>query len=317
MGFYTRTTLSFTFKRKESYSTILNSCRHLKGTLLLFLCMIAAGISSFAQAKNSVDIFKPDNLIAWCIVPFDSKHRGPKERVDMLKQLGFSKYAYDWRHEHLATFPEEIKISRQSNISITAVWMWIDKQTDSPGKLSVDNEKLLEILRETGLNTQLWVGFNNNFFEYETEKEKIEKGVEMIQYLRSITKPLSTGIGLYNHGDWFGEPDNQLKILNEIKDSSVGLIYNFHHAHMQVDRFPELLQKMMPWLWTVNINGMKKEGPQILPVGEGDEELGMIKKLKTSGFNGTIGILGHVDTKDVKEVLQKNLDGLKLLKEKL
>ena len=317
MKIYTSTPLSLNFPGKQSASTFLNSCRHWKGAMLLSISIITASISSFAQVKNSEDIFKPDNLVAWCIVPFDSKDRTPKERVDMLTQLGFSKYAYDWRHEHLASLPEEIKIARQSNISITAVWMWIDKQTDSPGKLSEDNEKLLTILRETGLKTQLWVGFNNNFFEYESDKEKIEKGVEMIQYLRTVTKPLSIRIGLYNHGDWFGEPDNQLKILDKINDPSLGLIYNFHHAHKQVDRFPELLQKMMPWLWTVNINGMKKDGPQILPVGDGDEELGMIKNIKASGFKGSIGILGHVDTKDVKEVLQKNLDGLKMLTEKL
>ena len=37
-----------------------------------------------------------DNLVAWCIVPFDAKNRGPAERVEMLKNLGFKKYAYDW-----------------------------------------------------------------------------------------------------------------------------------------------------------------------------------------------------------------------------
>ena len=150
MKIYTSAPLSLNFPGRQSESTFHNSRRHLTGVLLLFFGIITAGSSSFSQMKTSVDLFKPDNLIAWCIVPFDSKHRSPKERVDMLTQLGFSKYAYDWRHEHLASLPEEIKIARQSNISITAVWMWIDKQTDGPGKLSEDNEKLLSILRETG-----------------------------------------------------------------------------------------------------------------------------------------------------------------------
>ena len=34
-------------------------------------------------------------------MPFDSKKRTPEERIDMLEELGFTRYAYDWRTEHL------------------------------------------------------------------------------------------------------------------------------------------------------------------------------------------------------------------------
>jgi hypothetical protein len=70
---------------------------------------------------------------------------------------------------------------------------------------------------------------------------------------------------------------------------------------------------MLPYLKTVNIDGMKVEGPKILPLGKGDQELQMLETLKRSGFNGSIGILGHVDDEDVKVVLTRNLDGLKSL----
>ena len=42
-----------------------------------------------------------DNLYPWCIVAFDSLERSQSERINMLNELGFSKYAYDWRDEHL------------------------------------------------------------------------------------------------------------------------------------------------------------------------------------------------------------------------
>jgi hypothetical protein len=70
---------------------------------------------------------------------------------------------------------------------------------------------------------------------------------------------------------------------------------------------------MLPYLKTVNINGMKAEGPQILPLGQGDQELVMLKILKESGYNGTIGILGHVENADVKVILEGNLKGLQSL----
>lgn len=273
--------------------------------------------SDAQTGSKSTNLFAQENLVAWCIVPFDNQHRTPKERIDMLKRLNFSQYAYDWRHQHLASFSEEIKLAKQNGVYIAAVWLWIDRDADSPDKLSEDNEKLLEILKENGLVTQLWVGFNNNFYDYDNEETKISKGVEMLKYLRKRTMSIATSIALYNHGDWFGEPENQIKILKELNDPGIGLIYNFHHGHGQIESFPALLTKMSPWLWTVNINGMKKEGPQILPIGSGDKELEMLKTLKKSGFHGSIGILGHIEDEDVEQVLQRNLNGLRMLEKQL
>ena len=66
----------------------------------------------------------------------------------------------------------------------------------------------------------------------------------------------------------------------------------------------------------MNLNGVRKEGPQILTIGEGDHELEMIKMLVKEGFNGPWGILGHIKTEDVQEVLKRNIDGLKQLNSK-
>jgi len=49
-------------------------------------------------------------------------------------------------------------------------------------------------------------------------------------------------------------------------------VYNFHHGHHQIDKFPALLEMMKPYLWTVNLNGMKRDGPKILDIGAGDLE---------------------------------------------
>lgn len=102
-----------------------------------------------------------------------------------------------------------------------------------------------------------------------------------------------------------------------MNDPGFGLIYNFHHGHKQVDSFPTLLKKMSPWLWTVNINGMKKDGPQILTIGNGDQEKEMLRLLKKSGFQGSVGILGHTENEDVEQVLKRNLSGLRKLEKEL
>jgi hypothetical protein len=70
---------------------------------------------------------------------------------------------------------------------------------------------------------------------------------------------------------------------------------------------------MMPYLWTINLNGMRAEGPKILDIGLGDREADMMRMVAESGYKGTIGILGHVEDEDVKETLMRNLNGLRAI----
>ena len=65
----------------------------------------------------------------------------------------------------------------------------------------------------------------------------------------------------------------------------------------------------------VNLNGMKPDGPKILPIGSGDYEKQMLDTLIDSGYHGPFGILGHIDTADVREILLKNLEGYRCLTE--
>jgi hypothetical protein len=288
-----------------------------------FAMLVAALLMSLilpltTQAQNKKkNLFAKENLVAWCIVPFDNQNRTPAQRIEMLKRLGLTQYAYDWRHQHIPSFAEEIDLAKNAGIKMMAVWIWIDKNSDRVGQLSEDNEQVLKIIKESGLKTKLWVGFNNNFYADETDELKVTKGVAMLNYLRDRAGSFVDGVALYNHGDWFGEPENQIRILKQLDSPFFGMVYSFHHAHHQMASFPSLMKKMKPWLWTVNINGMKKNGPQILTVGSGDNELEMLRAVEKSGFQGTIGILGHVEDDDVEKVLQRNIDGLEKLQKEL
>jgi len=253
-----------------------------------------------------------EDLVAWCIVPFDSRKRTPEERVRMLKELGFERYAYDWRTEHLDDTARELRFAEERGIDVTAVWMWIDGEEDRPGQLSEGNERLLAAVAEAGLSTQIWLGFNPNFFEGLSEEEKVEGGAAMVRYLSERAAATGSRVALYNHGDWFGEPENQIRIIEALPDRDIGIVYNFHHGHEQIDRFDKLLDAMMPYLWVVNLNGMRPEGPKILPFGTGTHEMEMLQRVLDAGFAGPFGVLGHVDDADVEVILEGNLKGLGL-----
>jgi len=83
---------------------------------------LAACITITAAAQKTPDVFSKKNLVAWCIVPFDSKERNAEQRAEMLNELGITKLAYDWREKHIPFFDEEIKQLNKHHITLQAFW---------------------------------------------------------------------------------------------------------------------------------------------------------------------------------------------------
>ncbi len=272
------------------------------------LALVAASLLAPTSVAGPPDakLLDRGNLVAWCIVPFDAKKRSPEERVAMLKKLGFKKYAYDWRAEHLPTFDREVTELQKAGIELTAIWF--------PANLGADAQALLAVVKKHKLKTQLWITMGDPGGK--KHKDKVEAAAKVIRPIAEEADKLGCTVALYNHGGWFGEPENQLVIIDDLKLKNVGIVYNQHHGHDHLDRFPELLKKMLPHLYVLNLNGMVKDGEKlgqkILPLGQGDLDLGLLKVVVASGYKGPIGILGHTND-DAEERLLDNLDGFNWL----
>ncbi|MGI9544362.1 MAG: sugar phosphate isomerase/epimerase family protein [Cyclobacteriaceae bacterium] len=282
---------------------------------LLIGCTKSEPVEQSIPEDSYPSLFAIDNLVAWCVVPFDKMERGPKERAVMLKELGFTKFAYDWRDQHLPSFPEEVIALNENGIDLLSVWWWIDGQGDS--LLNPGNRQLLSYLDSLKVPCDIWMSFDDRFFENLDDSAKLEKATMAIRELHQLAGQADAKLQLYNHGEWFGNPRNQVRIIEKTGLSDIGIIYNFHHAHQQMEEFTELLPIMLPYLKVVNINGMVKDGSKILTVGAGNYEQQMLRALLDSGFKGNIGILGHIEDEDVKLVLERNLKGLEKIASEL
>ena len=284
---------------------------------MLSLFVLLALLSGCQPKKQSAttDLFAKENLIAWCIVPFDAEGRSPEERADMLDELGITRLAYDYRDEHLPSFVEEIGVLRAHGIELSAVWFWV--QGGSEGLLDSSNEFILESLKNTGTQTELWLSLPDTYFEGSTDAESLQKALDAVREVLIRAEEMGCTLALYNHGGWFGEPENLVRIIEAIGSDKIKIVYNFHHGHHRIDQFREDFTLMMPYLSTVNINGMRKEEAKIITLGQGDKELNMLKVMKESGYSGSVGILGHTDGEDIRVVLKRNLEGLEQLKESL
>jgi putative heme-binding domain-containing protein len=284
--------------------------------LILFVnCSLLNSLVLGARAEETISsngnnaIFARDNLVAWCIVPFDSKKRTPAQRAAMLEKLGIRKLAYDYRAEHIPTFDEEMVQLKKHGIELTGWWF--------PTALNDEAKLILQVLERHQLKTQLWVTGGGEPTNSDAEQEqRLVAESERIRTIAEAAAKIGCTVGLYNHGGWFGDIENQLAIIDRLKLNNVGIVYNLHHGHADLPQFAELLGKMKPHLLALNLNGMvtdgDKIGSKILPLGTGTLDRSILDVIHTSGYTGLIGILNHTDH-DAEARLLDNLDGLEWL----
>ena len=269
--------------------------------IFTFSLAIFAGCSPTSPPDN----FSTKNLVAWCIVPFDAKKRGPAERAQLLVDLGLTRCAYDWRTEHVPTFEEEILQYQKHGVEFFAFWN--------------EHEEAFKLFEKYDLHPQIWK--TNPSPKTGNQAEKVAAVVEQLSPLVKRAAELGSQFGLYNHGGWGGEPENLMAVCESFHDrgdTHVGIVYNFHHGHSHIHQFAEALDSMAPYLLCLNLNGMadpdsvneKTHENKILPIGTGKHEQAMIETVRKSGYSGPIGILGHIASQDVEKSLRDNLDGL-------
>ena len=272
---------------------------------LILIAGWLAGITARA-AEPRLNPTAATNLVAWCIVPFDTVKRGPEERAVMLERLGITQLAYDWRAEHIPTFDDEVAALARHKIHLRAWWF--------PATLNSEAEAILACIRRNHLHPELWVMGGDPAGTNTTAK--VNAAAESLRAVVKAAADLGCKVGLYNHGGWFGEPENQLAIrarLAELGFNNVGLVYNFHHGHDHLDRLPAIFPRLVPHLLAVNFNGMTRDGERlgrkIIPFGSGEYDTAILQLVRNSGYAGPVGILGHT-MEDAEGKLKQDLAGL-------
>jgi hypothetical protein len=276
--------------------------------LVALLTFTARGFLVAETPAAPADPLGIDNLVAWCIVPFDARQRGPAERADMVRRLGLRRVAYDWRAKHVAEFEDEILQYQRHDIEYFAFWSWHDA--------------IEPLIRKHGIRPQIWTICPTP--DPTDRVSRVREAAESLLPLVEKTRALGLKLGIYNHGGWSGEPANMVAICQYLRDhheaDHVGIVYNFHHGHDHIADFDTAFASMQPMLLCLNLNGMigadeLKSNPagKILPIGSGTHERAMIQTVLESGYQGPIGILGHRPEIDVEIALRQNLDGLSRL----
>ncbi len=271
------------------------------------LVAIAGLHSRAADRATRSSIFRRDNLVAWCIVPFDAAKRQPLERAKMLKRLGLTKLAYDWRAEHVPSFEDEIRSMQREGIEFFAFW--------SPASRSDGYNSMMRLIKQYKLHPQIWMIAPSQ--PGDSDAQRVARNARAMLPFVADAHRLGCAFALYNHGGWSGQPDNLIAMVRWLRDqvhrADIGIVYNFHHGHEHLDQFPAAFQRMLPYLMCVNLDGVTPGGPMVLPLGHGTKDLEILKMVRDSGYRGRIGILDHRANLDAEKSLRENIEGLKKL----
>ena len=131
------------------------------------------------------------------------------------------------------------------------------------------------------------------------QEARVKREADRINALVKLAAPFGSKVELYNHNGWFGMMDNQIAIIERLKElgvTDVGIVYNFSHArdefHDDTVNFPTLWKEIKPYVVAVNITGTCMDGTSIY-LSQGDRELEMMRTIQDSGWRGPVGLLAE------------------------
>ena len=105
-------------------------------------CLALLFFTSAISLHAADGLFDKSNISAlWIVAPWDAKKRGPEERMQMLLELGLTKFVYNGGPEVDA----EIEAAQKHGIEITAWWY--------PQR----NAKIVDATKHHGIHPQFWV----------------------------------------------------------------------------------------------------------------------------------------------------------------
>ena len=102
------------------------------------------------QIAGREALFARENLVAWCIVPFDSKKRGPEDRAAMLAAAGVQAVRLRLAGRAHRDVRRRDRRAQEKGIRLDAFWV-------APGELNRESRMILDLLKRHGMKTDLWV----------------------------------------------------------------------------------------------------------------------------------------------------------------
>jgi sugar phosphate isomerase/epimerase len=261
---------------------------------------------------------KPYPFFPFCIDWHDARKRNFEQQAEMLKELGYDGVGHIW----LDNVAERIKSLDTVGLKLYQITMVVEV---GPGKTPYDTPKLKEVLGLIkGRNVQFCLLLNG---AKSSDPAVDPRAVEILREMSDLAKESGAQLLLYPHqGSWVERIEDSIRVADKVDRPNVGVMFNVCHW-LRVDKsrdYKPLLQKAMPRLWAISINGADEFDANpgwskyIQPLDKGSFDMAkFLKTLKELGYKGPIGLQCFGIGGDTREHLAASMSAWKKLRENL
>lgn len=248
----------------------------------LFGLLLAAGIATRAAAP----------FFPFCIDWHDAKKRGFDEQATMLKELGYDGVGHIW----LPKVAERLKSLDAVGLKLYQITMQVNLAPTAKAPYDEQQFKdVLALIKDRHVQFCLLVG------GYKPGDPAGEaRAVEVLRHMSDLAKASGAQLLLYPHvNNWIERIEFACAVADKVDRPNVGVMFNLCHwlrADTSRDYRP-LLQKAMPRLWAVSINGADERDAKpgwahyIQPLDAGNFDLAaFLRTLQELGYTGPVGL---------------------------
>jgi sugar phosphate isomerase/epimerase len=265
----------------------------MKPSRLVTILMV---LSSALSATNAaLEFFAIDNGVG----------RGKwtaEQQARTLKELGYSGISYNFTNpEDLAAWQ---KAFRKQGLKIYGLYFFTC--LDQPQAYDSRLPEAIRMLK--GTDTVLWMTIR----ETKANGDHDMEAVKLVQEIAGMAEESGIRVALYGHaGFYVANASDALRISRKAQRPNVGPTINLCHEFMsgQADRLDKTINSVAPGAFLASINGVNPGAKKyILRLDQGDFDLvAYLKKLRTAGYHGPVGLQCYNVAGDIRENLAANI----------
>lgn len=290
--------------------------------IILFSFTVLLGpLQLFGQESQKYPLFVFNNGVE------DEEYDTPEEQVWLLKSLGYS----GMEKKGIDELGETLEALDEHDLKLYTMYLNIDldnKEQPYDPRLK-EMFKMLE-----GRGTMPWFYITSSKYK-PSSKENDAIAVPILQEIADMAKEHGIKIMIYPHVNfWVHNVEDAVRVTKKVNRRNLGITFNLCHfladKGVQADEaFIPLVERAMPYLFAISLNGANKPTEKIMatgdlwehliqPLGEGSYDVNhYLNSFIERGFEGPVGLQTY-NIKEAKPVhLKKSMDAWQNIRQEI
>ena len=214
----------------------------------------------------------------------------PEQQAAFARDYGFAGTVFD----HARQIPERLRALDEAHLQLFFLWLTVDI---SHGQIKYEPEMEAAIEALQGRGTVVWVAIQGDDTEGAGAGAE-DRAIQAVDRISDLASRSNLRVALYPHyGFYLARFRDVVRVAERVGRSNVGATFNLcHELRSGFDpEFPQLLDKAIPRLYGVTVNGADRQGRDwntlIQPLGRGDYDVTeLVRTITKAGYRGPFGI---------------------------